>query len=145
MTKPESAASSKRALFISPMKSRNDTSTLSRLNRELPTRGQLPKRTLFSPPQNVKRKRSPSPDDENKYGKSRRLDSPSKMLKSKSFSIAPASSSGSLDEHFKKTLYYRTQSEAVLNQSIAGSSKSSTSTIGFRKAFSDTEKKVCTA
>lgn len=141
MTKPESAVSSKRALFISPMKSRNDTSTLSRLNRELPTRGQLPKRTLFSPPQNAKRKRSPSPDDENKYGKSRRLDSPSKMLKSKSFSIAPASSSGSLDEHFKKTLYYRTQSEAVLNQSIAGSSKSSTSTIGFRKAFSDTEKK----
>ena len=140
MTKPESAVSSKRALFISPMKTKNDTSTLSRLNRELPTRG--PKRTLFSPPQNAKRKRSPSPDVENKYGKSRRLDSPSKMLKSKSFSIAPSSSSGSLDEHFRKTLYYRTQSEAVLNQSIvAGSSKSST--IGFRKPFSDTEKKVC--
>jgi hypothetical protein len=79
MTKPESAVSSKRALFISPMKTKNDTSTLSRLNRELPTRGQLPKRTLFSPPQNAKRKRSPSPDVENKYGKSRRLDSPSKM------------------------------------------------------------------
>ncbi|KAL7049852.1 hypothetical protein ACKWTF_003880 [Chironomus riparius] len=144
MTKPETAASSKRALFISPMKTKNDISTLSRLNRELPTRGQLPKRTLFSPPQNAKRKRSPSPDVENKYGKSRRLDSPSKLLKSKSFSIAPASSSGSLDEHFRKTLYYRTQSEAVLNQSIvAGSSKSSSSTIGFRKPFLDTEKKVC--
>lgn len=128
------------------MKTKNDTSTLSRLNRELPPRGQLPKRTLFSPPQqNAKRKRSPSPDTENKYGKSRRLDSPSKMLKSKSFSIAPASSSGSLDEHFRKTLYYRTQSEALYNQSIAGSSssRSSNSTIGFRKPFSDVEKKVC--
>lgn len=124
------------------MKTKNDTSTLSRLNRELPTRGQLPKRALFSPPQNAKRRRSPSPSDvENKYGKSRRLESPSKILKSKSFSIAPVSSSGSLDEHFRKTLYYRTQSEAVINQSIAGSS--SNNTIGFRKSFTDTEKKVC--
>ena len=137
--KPESAGSSKRALFISPMKSKKDTST--RLNREMPERGQLPKRTLFSPPQNSKRKRSPDPDVENRYGKSWRLESPSKMLKSKSFSVAPALSSGSLDEHFRKTLYYRTQSDAVLNQSIDGSSKRST-TIGFRKAFSDTEKKV---
>lgn len=107
-------------------------------------RGLLPRRNLFSP-QNSKRKRSPSPDSENRFNKNRRLDSPSKyqhqlVAKSKSFSVAaPLTSSGSLDEHYRKTLFYRTQSEMVLNQSQTTESRSN---LGYRKPLSDVDKKV---
>lgn len=121
------------------MKLRKEASTSNAANtRDVPIRGHLPKRNLFSPQQNAKRKRSPSPDDENRYGKTRRLDSPSKIMKSKSFSVAAASSSGSLDEHFRKKLYYRTQSEVTVHQSMADRNSS----LGFRKAFTETEKRV---
>lgn len=141
LPKPESAASSKRALFISPMKSRQvDSRDIARTSRDVPIRGQLPKRSLFSPQQNSKRRRSPSPNEENRYGKTRRLESPSRLMKSKSFSVAAASSSSSLNDLSKKTLYYRTQSEMVLNQSSDGIRTNNN--IGFKKPFTDTEKKV---
>lgn len=130
IAKPEATlASSKRALFMSPVS--NSASTSSR--------GLLPRRNLFSPQQAQKRRRSPSPDEENRFGKNRRLESPSKhqqnLMKSRSFSIAaPSTSMGSLDEHYKKTLFYRTQSEVALNKS--------SNNLGFRRPLSDVEKKV---
>jgi hypothetical protein len=70
-------------------------------------------------------------------------------MKSRSFSIAaPASSVGSLDEHYKKTLFYRTQSEMALNQSSSSSSmevastRGSNSNLGLRKPLSEVDKKV---
>lgn len=111
-----SRVSSKRALFTSPVEPcRPFISSLSQ--REITLRGRLPRRTLFSPPndENKKRKRSTSPDgvDENRAEKNRRLKSPTRMHKSQSFSIAPSTSSSILDEHFRKRLIYRTQSETV--------------------------------
>lgn len=113
----------------------------------LSSRGVLPRRNLFSPQHNAKRKRSPSPDTENRFGKSRRLDSPSKhsqlISKSKSFSVAaPQQSSvmyGSLEDHYKKTLLYRTQSEVALNQTAESGRNSN---LGYRKPLSDVDKKV---
>lgn len=157
IAKPEpSISSSKRALFTSPLAGTSkltksiSTSTLSYPRSILPTR-----RTLFSPAQNSKRKRSPSPDENNFGGKNRRLDSPSKhssqslMMKSRSFSIAaPATSAGSLDEHYKKTLFYRTQSEMVLNNSSsstttdANTRSNNNSNLGLRKTLSEVDKKV---
>lgn len=135
-------ATSKRALFTSPAKTTKcEILNLSRISRDIPSRGQLPIRNLFSPTHSCKRRRSPSPDQdvENQFGKNRRLDSPSKLGKSKSFSIiAPSSSSGSLDEHFRKTLFYRTQSEMVLNQN----SENTKNNLGFRKPLSEVDKKV---
>lgn len=114
--------SSKRALFTSPVEPcRPLISSLSQ--REISLRGRLPRRTLFSPPnnENKKRKRSTSPDadNENRTEKNRRLQSPTRMHKSQSFSIAPSSSSLTFDERFRKRLIYRTQSETVA-QKIEG-------------------------
>jgi hypothetical protein len=132
--------SSKRALFTSPHASRS-VSDLPQLARSSSSR-QLPKRSLFSPAHKRKRSSSPDQDVENRLGKNRRLDSPSILGKSKSFSIAPTSSTGCLDDHYRKTLYYRTQSEMVLNQS--SSDNKGTNNLGFRKSFSELERKVNT-
>lgn len=140
IVKPESSvASSKRALFTSPLAGTSQ----SRENLSS-SRGVLPRRNLFSPQQNAKRKRSPSPDTENRFGKNRRLDSPSKqsqlISKSRSFSNAPLTSSvtfGSLEEHYKKTLFYRTQSEMALDQPSSDCGRSNNN---YR--LSDVDKKV---
>lgn len=138
---PATVASSKRALFTSPARS----SKFSSSTETLPSRGGLlARRNLFSPSKNSKRRRSPSPDAENRFGKSRRLESPSKhpnqlLAKSRSFSIAaPTTSSGSLDEHYKKTLFYRTQSEMALNQL----NESKSSSLGLKRPLNEDEKKV---
>jgi hypothetical protein len=141
--KPQATvASSKRALFTSPARSSKLSAAAS---DSTALRGLLPRRNLFSPSKNSKRRRSPSPDAENRLGKSRRLESPSKhpnhfLAKSRSFSVAAPSTSGSgsLDEHYKKTLFYRTQSEVALNQST--SSKSSS--LGLGRLLNENEKQV---
>lgn len=141
------ATSSKRALFTSPARhSKNPEPKLSLL-RDVPNRSTLPKRTLFSPPQ--KRKRSPSPDAENRFGKSMRLDSSSLLKRSQTFSHAgqstsSVSSSSSitsfLENKFKgSTMGFRCQSELVLNQS--SSTSVNKPSLGFRKPFTETEKK----
>lgn len=85
--------------------------------KEVPIRGRLPRRTLFSPAndENKKRRRSTSPDQdaENRGGKHRRLESPTRMPKSQSFSVASTSSASTMDEHYRKRLFYRTQSDVV--------------------------------
>lgn len=141
IAKPQATvASSKRALFTSPAKSSKQLPS----SKETSTmRGVLPRRNLFAPAEATKRKRSPSPDAENRFGKSRRLESPSKhpnqfLTKSKSFSIAaPSTSAGSLDEHYRKTLYYKTQSEVSLHQS-----SDLKNNLGFRRPLNEDEKKV---
>lgn len=111
-----SRVSSKRALFTSPIESKNLLKPLV-IAKEISTRGRLPRRSLFSPvnDENKKRRRSTSPDHdvENRGGKLRRLESPTRLPKSQSFSIAPSTSSSNLGEQFRKTLLYRTQSEMI--------------------------------
>lgn len=130
-----SRASSKRALFTSPMQSKKP---LPVVINELPMRGRLPRRSLFSPvsDENKKRKRSNSPDQdvENREGKLRRFDSPTRMPKSQSFSVAPSSSSSSMENRLK--MLYRTQSE-VFNNSTEGSGS-----LGFKGPITNVEKNV---
>ncbi|KAG5667494.1 hypothetical protein PVAND_015474 [Polypedilum vanderplanki] len=130
------AAAPKRALFNSPV-----NSALPSCSRDLPKRiTELPKR-LFSPAQ--KRKRSPSPNIENRFGKSRRLESPSKVKSvmrnlSTTASLSTASSTSSLDVYFKKTQSLRSHSEMNLNKSTTFVNENN---LGFRKPMSETEKK----
>lgn len=107
--------------------------------KEVPMRG-LPRRTLFSPvnDENKKRKRSTSPDQdaENRGGKLRRFDSPTRMTKSQSFSIAPSSSSSAIDNRLKFNMLYRTQSEILTHSSeITGS-------LGYKEAMTNVVKQV---
>lgn len=104
----------------------------------------LPKRSLFSPPQ--KRKRSPSSNTENRTEKSRRLESPTQPNRAYSLQLTSSNTSNSLDEHYKKKLYYNSypkssesSSNVALNESSAGNSKS---TLGLRRPMTDAEKKV---
>lgn len=109
-----SRVSSKRALFTSPLNSQpQPTLSLSLAPKEIPQRANLPRRSLFSPEEQKKRKRSTSPDQdaENRCGKQRRMQSPTRMPKSQSFSMAPATSTG---ESFRKQLFQRTQSEVAI-------------------------------
>jgi hypothetical protein len=109
-----SRASSKRALFTSPLDTKPSTSfTVAPAPKEVPQRAKLPRRTLFSPDEQKKRKRSLSPDHdaENRCGKQMRMNSPTRLHKSQSFTLAPASSK---TESFRKQLFQRTQSEAVI-------------------------------
>jgi hypothetical protein len=107
-----SRISSKRALFTSPIES-NELFKPLVLPKDFTHRARLPRRSLFSPvnDENKKRQRSTSPDSENRVGKVRRLESPTRMPKSQSFSIAPSTSSLNLAESYRKNLIYRTQSE----------------------------------
>lgn len=86
-------------------------------SKEISQRAKLPRRTLFSPEQQRKRKRSTSPDQdaENRCGKQQRLKSPTRMPKSQSFSMAPSTSG----ESFRKQLFQRTQSEVAIPGSNA--------------------------
>lgn len=102
--------------------------------KEVSIRGRLPRRTLFSPAsdENKKRRRSQSPDQdaENRGGKHRRLESPTRMPKSQSFSVAATSSTSTLDAHFRKKLFGRTQSEVM-----APASSSRSVALGFRETL----------
>lgn len=114
---PESSrASSKRALFMSPVE---EPAKPPPAPKELPMRGRLPIRSLFSSTNDENRKRrpsrSPDHDAENRGMKFRRVDSPAKMLKTQSFSIA--SSSSSSRSAINKGFLYRTQSEVGLPMS----------------------------
>lgn len=118
-----SRATSKRALFTSPLDTKPSTSlSLASAPKEVPQRAKLPRRTLFSPDDQKKRKRSASPDHdaENRCGKQMRTHSPTRLHKSQSFSLAPSTSNG---EGFRKQLFQRTQSEAVIPGSGGSSSK----------------------
>ena len=117
-----SRVSSKRALFTSPLDSKPSTSfSVAVAVKEIPQRSKLPRRTLFSPEEQKKRKRSTSPDQdaENRCGKQMRMQSPTRLLKSQSFSLAPSTSRS---ETFRKQLFQRTQSEAVI-QGSSGKAK----------------------
>lgn len=107
-----SRVSSKRALFTSPIDS-NELFKPLVLSKDFTHRARLPRRSLFSPvnDENKKRQRSTSPNAENRLGKVRRLESPTRMPKSQSFSIAPSISTLNLAESYRKNLMYRTQSE----------------------------------
>lgn len=133
-----SRVSSKRALFTSPLQSGK---TLTIAPKDVPIRGRLPRRTLFSPmnEENKKRKRSPLPDQdaENQGRKLRRFESPTKMPKSQSFSVAPSSSCSSMESRLKMRMLYRTQSEV-----FAHSSESSGPSLGFKDVMTDVIKKV---
>lgn len=125
---PESSSrvSSKRALFTSPLDTKPSTSLSSSIApKEVQQRAKLPRRTLFSPEEQKKRKRSTSPDQdaENRCGKQQRLQSPTRMPKSQSFSMAPSTSG----ETFRKQLFQRTQSEVA----IPGSGGSKTTKLGY--------------
>lgn len=139
---PESSrASSKRALFTSPMQSRRPL-PVATVN-DVHLRGRLPRRTLFSPmnDENKKRKRSTSPDQdaENRGGKLRRFDSPTKMQKSQSFSVAPSSSSSLMENRLKMSMLYRTQSEVFAHASDASSN------LGYKEPMNALVKQVRTS
>lgn len=82
--------------------------------KESVARGNIPRKALFSPENNENKKRrssiSPQHENENRR-KFRRLESPTKLPKSQSFSIASTSSVSIHNESFKKQLFTRTQSE----------------------------------
>lgn len=140
VTNPETArVSSKRALFTSPLETRN-FSKLS-LPKDVPSR--LPRRSLFSP-ENNKRRRSTSPDHdtENRCGKQRRIASPTKLAKSQSFSIASTSASSAVNESFRKRLFCRTQSEIFPQLSSTQSSSAPCLNLGFKDPLNDTVKRV---
>lgn len=119
-----SRVSSKRALFTSPLDSKPSTSfSVAVAVKEIPQRSNLPRRNLFSPEKQRKRKLSTSPDHdaENRCDKQMRIQSPTRLLKSQSFSLAPTTSR---TETFRKQLFQRTQSEAVIQGSGGSSGKS---------------------
>ncbi|KAG5677438.1 hypothetical protein PVAND_007196 [Polypedilum vanderplanki] len=129
------SAAPKRALFNSPV-----NSALPCCSRDLPKRlTVLPKRA-FSPIH--KRKRSPSPNIENRFGKSRRLESPSRVKSvirnlSTTSSLSTMSSTSFLDEYFKKTQSIRSH-EVNRNKFTINVSEN---VLGFHKPMSETEKK----
>ena len=131
-----SRESTKRALFTNS--SENYANSLG-TSKDTLTCGKLPRRTLFSPDESHKRKRSPSPDQdaENRERKLRRLMSPTKLLKSQSFSVGPSCSSGSLimSKAHKGSLY-RTQSE------IGPQTNDRNTGLGYRKPMTEDVKKV---
>ncbi|CRL03377.1 CLUMA_CG016223, isoform A [Clunio marinus] len=144
ITKVDSSrASSKRALFTSPIEVKSSVQ-LSVVEPPL-TRARMPiRRTLFSPPSEDARKKrrcstSPDHDVENRAGKLRRIDTPTRMHKSQSFSYASTSSNISLNPaECKKNLFYRTQSEVVVNQSTSMSSQ-----LGYKQPLKeDVNKKI---
>lgn len=104
-----SRISSKRALFTSPIENAADMPSTSRDYRAIG-----PRRNLFD---EMKRRSSMSTDGdaENRGPKKMRLESPTRFLKSQSFSIAGTSSSSSTNEsRFKKMLNFtRAQSEII--------------------------------
>jgi hypothetical protein len=138
-----SRVSSKRALFTSPIESKNLMKPFV-LNKEFPQRGRLPRRSLFSPvnDENKKRRRSTSPDQdsENRGGKIRRFDSPTRLPKSQSFSIAPSTSSSTFADNYRKTLLYRTQSEMISQPST--STSTTNLNLGFKDPLTNDIKKV---
>lgn len=125
---------SKRALFTSPLGTRSaSTSFMSQSN--------FPRRSLFPVDNNDSKKRrpsaSPDADVENRMIKQRRVDL---MPKSQSFSIASTSTNTSMGQSFRKQLFCRTQSEAVLNSSQS----MPTNGLGFKGVLTDDIKKVKT-
>lgn len=118
-------ASSKRALFTSPVSQSTEHK-------------KLPRRTLFSPINDENKKRkletSPKQDSDQDRQKQRRIGSPSKLPKSQSFSIA---SSTSYDTSFRKKLFPKTQSEIILQSS---DSSSNTVSLGFKGALDEVVK-----
>lgn len=130
-----SRASTKRALFTNSSEKSAKPQVASKDNLAC---GKLPRRSLFSPDANQKRKRSDSPDHdaENREGKLRRILSPTKLPKSQSFSMAPSSSSSSTISNVNKRLLFRTQSE-IVPQAIEGNVG-----LGYRQAMTDVVKKV---
>lgn len=104
-------SSSKRALFTSPHYT-NEPST----SRDISSR--FPRKNLFAC-DDKKRRRSPSPshDNENRFEKQRRINSPAKLMKSQTFSVAPTAVSSSLENLRRRDIHQRTQSELNLSKS----------------------------
>jgi hypothetical protein len=97
---------------------------------------QGPRRTLFSPPNSLKQNRFPTTihDAENLLGKNERRDSPAKFSQSKSFSAGLSTHRNG--NNSTNSLYYRTQSEKVLNHATEANSN-----LGFRRTMLLEEKK----
>lgn len=130
-----SRASTKRAMFTN---SAEKSAKLSLATTDTSARGKLPRRTLFSPEEKQKRKRSTSPDQdaENREEKIRRISSPGKLQKSQSFSVAQNPSGSLLINNVNKRLLFRTQSD------VASQAQGHHSNLGYKQPLTDTDRKV---
>lgn len=149
--------SSKRALFTSPVQPKVEDSqpstsnSASTLLSNLTTRLHKSKRALFSPNDGSrKRNRTDSVDSDDsslifgnllKPTKRTKIEnSPNKFLRSFSFSVAGANSSGSASDSggLHRRSLFRTQSECISQQS----QQSSQSSVGFRQPLTEEHKRV---